>query len=78
MIVAGAFEIGMESFIYKLANNFSLKVHMSTERRAFLDHMVANDDDDTMIQNLLRQTVADPEMAMLHILQVDEISYDVN
>lgn len=76
LIAVGAFEIGMEHFIYELANNFGYKVYMDSERRAFLRTM--DSESDTTIEKLRNLVVDDPNHAQIHILKVDEISYGVS
>lgn len=75
LIAVGAFEIGMEHFIYELANNFGYKMYMNAERQAFLRTM--DTESDALIEKLRNLVVNDPKKAQIHILQVDEISYGV-
>lgn len=77
VIAIGATEIGMEYLIHRLAANFDSKVYVSDERRAFLECMELDFDEDTVIQKLLRLLVSKPEDALIHVVPVDDISQEV-
>lgn len=78
LIAVGAFEIGMESFLYELAISFSTKIFMPEDQRNFLDKLVdkSSNGDDFCVQ--LRRHVVDDKSAMIHVLKVEEISNDVS
>lgn len=78
IVAVGTFEIGMESLLLYLAENFNRKIYMNDERREFLQSMEIGDDDDTTIQKLRRQVISDPRRAFFHVLSVDEISNEVS
>lgn len=79
LIAVGAFEIGMESFLHELAISFSSKIYMPQEQRNFLNKLVEksqNDPDDVCAQ--LQRHVVDDQCAMIHVLQVEDISNEVS
>lgn len=83
LIAVGAFEIGMEFFLYELAISFSTKIYMPVEQRQFLHELVKisqeekeNGSNDLYAQ--LERNVVDDQSAMIHVLQVDEISNEVS
>lgn len=77
LIAIGAFEIGMEFLMYRIAENFGGKIYMTPERCAFLKCMESDDEPDTLIQKLRKQLVPSPTFALIHVLEVEEISMDV-
>lgn len=79
LIAVGAFEIGMEGFLYELAISFSTKIYMPENQRKFLDILVEKSQNDpNNICAQLRRLVVDDQKAMIHVLQVEEISNDVS
>lgn len=76
LIAVGAFEIGMESFLYELAICFNSKIYMPEAQRKFLDQLVAKSPNELLVQ--LRRHVVDDQKAMIHVLKVDEISNEVS
>lgn len=76
LIAIGAFEIGMENFLYQMAMSFHTKIYMPEPQRKFLGHLVENSKDDTGTQ--LQRHIVDDQSAMIHVLQVEEISNDVS
>ena len=83
LIAVGAFEIGMEQFLYELAISFNTKIYMPEAQRNFLDKLVEKSQNDkenhtNHLCSELRRHVVDDQSAMIHILQVDEISNDVS
>lgn len=77
VIAFGAYEIGMESLILRLAGNIHSKVYMSDEQREFLECMESGNDPDTPVQKLRKICVNVPELAFIHVLPVEEISMEV-
>lgn len=84
MIAIGAFEIGMESLILRLAQALKFKVWMDTKRCDFLEQMLANEvstdtDDitDLTIHQLRQQVVMNPRKAHIHIMDVENMHYGV-
>lgn len=77
MIAVGAFEIGMESFLYDLAVKCSQQIYMNDERREFLATMEPDNISDSFVQNL-HHLVVDNASAVIHILNVNEISNEVS
>lgn len=78
LIAVGAFEIGMECFLYELAISFSTKIYMPEEQRNFLNRLVEksqNNPNDFCSQ--LQKHVVDDQSAMIHVLKVQEISNEV-
>lgn len=52
---------------------------MSAERIQFLASMeVGYDDSDTIIQNLRKELIDNPDKALVHILPVEDISLEVS
>lgn len=81
LIAIGAFEIGMELFLYELADSFNTKIYMPQEQRAFLDELVdssQHENDMTVILRKLRDHVVDDQSAMIHVLKVEEITNEVS
>lgn len=82
LIAVGAFEIGMETFLYELSMCFGTKIYMPEEQREFLDELVANRprNQNHPIDFLaeLQRNVVDDQKAMIHVLKVDEITNDVS
>lgn len=77
-VAVGAFEIGMEVLLLRLATNFNRKIYMDDERREFLYHMEFGDDFDTTIQKLRQEVICDPTKAFFHVFPVDQISNEVS
>lgn len=77
LIAVGAFELGMEKFLWELAMSFNTKIYMPEPQRKFLQQLVESsaNSDDVCVQ-LQRLVVEDPK-AMIHVLQVEEISSEV-
>lgn len=75
VVAIGAFEIGMESLIFELAENFSTRIYMTEERRTFLENM--GPVNDPVICRLRTKLADHPEQALIHVLQVDEINAEV-
>lgn len=77
LIAVGAFEIGMEIFLYELAISFSTKIYMPEEQRNFLDQLIEKSRSGDNSMNFcveLRKLVVDDPKAMIHVLKVDEIA----
>lgn len=77
VIAIGAFEIGMEHLIFQLAEHFNAKIHMTAERRRFLENMGLDNDNDLVLQNFRRKLLEHPEEALFHVLHVEEINIEV-
>lgn len=77
IIAVGTFEIGMEFFLLLLANNFNRKIYMPPDRREFLRRMESGEDSETIVQKLLKEVVEKPSEALIHVVDVDEISQEV-
>lgn len=78
LIAVGAFEIGMEYFIYELSQHCRNSVYINHEHRQFLQHMETDDESNTVIQKLRRQLVDVSVLAKIHVFNVDEINEDVS
>lgn len=81
LIAVGAFEIGMEMFLYELAICFNTKIYMPEEQRTFLDELVEKSQNENQPTNFcaeLRRYVVDDRSAMIHMLKVEEITNDVS
>lgn len=78
LIAFGAFEIGMESLLYRVAENFGQKIYMAPERRDLLECMIKNSDFDSLIRKLKKVLVPSPELALIHVLDVEKISMTVS
>lgn len=81
LIAVGAFEIGMEAFLYELAICFGQKIYMPEEQRKFLDKLVEKSQNENQPINFcaeLRKYVVDDQKAMIHVLKVEEITNDVS
>lgn len=77
-VAVGAFEIGMEVLLLRLATNFNRKIYMDDERREFLDHMEFGDNCDTTIRKLCQEVICDSTKAFFHVFPVDQISNEVS
>lgn len=81
LIAVGAFEIGMEMFLYELAICFNTKIYMPEEQRTFLDELVEKSQNENQPTNFcaeLRRYVVDDRSAMIHVMKVEEITNDVS
>lgn len=79
LIAVGAFEIGMEYFIYELSKHCrNIAVYVDLKRREFMTNMEADGESNTVIQNLSRQLVDVSVLAKIHVFNVDEINADVS
>lgn len=79
LIACGAFEIGMERFLFELAMNFNTKIYMPESQRQFLDELIPrskNAADNICVR--LKELVVDDQSAMIHVLRVQDISNDVS
>lgn len=77
VIAVGVFSIGMEWVVHAISGNFTEKVYMSAEQREFLEYLKPNDDTDSIIHKLLAKVITNPNAACIHVLPVEEITYDV-
>lgn len=77
VIVVGAFEIGMESFLLSILSNFTFKIFMNRDRREFLEQMETGDDSESNVQKIRRQIVDKRIHALIHVVDVDAISEEV-
>lgn len=68
LIAVGAFEIGMETFLWELAMSFTTKIYMAEPQRKFLDQLVENSRSDPhdMCAQLQRHVVGD-RSTMIHV-----------
>lgn len=78
VIVLGAFEIGMEWLILRLAENFNSRVYMSATQRAFLENIAIGEDSSAPLQRLCKILVDFPAQALIHVLPVEDISMEVS
>lgn len=81
LIAVGAFEIGMEAFLYELGISFGAKIYMPEEQRNFLDELVKNSQNQNNPNDFcaqLRHLVTDDRKAQIHVLKVEEITNDVS